>query len=205
MPDPSTITITRARPRDGSVLSRALGAAFHRDPVFGWLIPDPDDRRERLPEVFAAFVDLYLPYNETYLTGDGSAAALWAPAGSQPFEEQDLVRLGERLAAILGDDASKALELDAILEENHPDEPAYFLHFMGVVPEHQGRGLGSRLLETVLDRCDASRTPSYLDATSPDNRRLYQRHGFETITQVDVPDGGPSLWTMWREPQGEPT
>lgn len=200
MTDPATITITRANEADVPKLSRALALAFQADPVFKWVIPDPARRRERLPDVFAAFAALYLPYEETYLAGDALGVALWAPAGSEPFSVEQLETFGERLGTVLGDDAERALELDAILDEHHPDQAAFYLQFMGVTPEQQGRGLGSRLLTTVLDLCDSTNTPAFLDATSPDNRRLYQRHGFQTMAQIDLP-GGPSLWAMWRDPQ----
>lgn len=200
MLDQDAITITKARRDDARIASSVLARAFQDDPVFEWLLPDPDRRRDLLPSVFTAFSELYLPYDEVYIAGSGLGVALWAPPASQPFSEEELDHLGEQLAVSLGDDAAKAAELDATLEEHHPEEPAFFLQFMGVIPEQQGRGLGSRLLETVLERCDAEGTPALLDATSPDNRRLYERHGFETIAPVDVARG-PTLWTMWREPE----
>lgn len=200
MPEPSTLAITRAGRTDVPTLSRTLAFAFQEDPVFRWIVPDPARRRERLPSVFAAFAELYLPYGETYLTGGGVGAALWAPPAGATFSTEQLETLGERLSTVLGDDAGRALELGAILDEHHPEQPAFYLQFMGVRPNQQGRGLGSQLLRTVLDMCDADRTPAYLEATSPPNRRLYERHNFGTIAQVDLPDG-PSLWAMWRDPQ----
>jgi hypothetical protein len=38
--------------------------------------------------------------------------------------------------------------------------------------------------------------PAYLEATSPDSRRLYHRHGYTDLGRIDLPDG-PSLWRMW--------
>lgn len=199
MQDQDTITITKVKRDDARTSSIVLARAFQDDPVFEWLLPDPDRRRELLPGVFMAFSELYLPSDESYIAGSGLGVALWVPPSSQPFSEEELDQLGEQLAVTLGDDAAKAVELDAALEEHHPEEPAFYLPFIGVVPEQQGRGLGSRLLETVLEQCDDSGTPAFLDATSPENRRLYERHGFETMAPVDVV-GGPTLWTMWREP-----
>ncbi len=71
---------------------------------------------------------------------------------------------------------------------------------LGVDPARRGGGLGSALLAAGTHRCDVERRPAYLEATSPRNRRLYERHGFEVVGEVVLPDG-PSMWPMWRRPQ----
>lgn len=194
-----TVEIARAAPADVPTLGEALARAFQDDPVFRWVVPDAEDRRARLPSVFAAFAEVYLIHDEAYVAGDGVGAALWAPPGVEPIPGEEAEAFGERLGEILGEDAERGQEIQALLEEHHPEEPCWYLQFMGVVPEHQGRGIGGRLLKAVLRGCDESGTPAYLEATSRDNRRLYERHGFETVGEIAVPQG-PSLWPMWREP-----
>ena len=82
----------------------------------------------------------------------------------------------------------------------HPHEPHHYLGILGVSPELQGRGIGSALMQPVLERCDRDGMPAYLEATTPRNRALYERHGFRVVLQVRWPDGGPPLWPMWRDP-----
>lgn len=199
MDDIETVEIGRATSADVPVLAEALAGAFWDDPVFRWVVPDAGGRRARLPSLFATFAEVYLLHDETYVARDGLGAALWAPAGVEPIPGAEAEAFGERLGEILGEDAERGQEVQALLEEGHPEEPCFYLQFMGVVPEHQGRGIGGRLLASVLRGCDETGTPAYLEATSPDSRRLYERHGFETVGEITVPQG-PSLWPMWREP-----
>jgi hypothetical protein len=56
------------------------------------------------------------------------------------------------------------------------------------------------MLDHMLQRCDREGVRAYLDATSPRNKRLYERHGFRATGEF-APDGGPRLWPMWREPK----
>lgn len=195
----TTIEIARATTPDVPTINGTLGSAFQDDPVFRWIVPEARARRARLPAVFGAFTDVFVPLGESYVAGDGAGAALWAPAGVEPFTEEQGEVFGERMVEVLGADAERGFELNDLLEEHHPEEPCLYLQFVGVVPERQGRGIGSRLLATVLEEADASGTPAYLEATSPDNRRLYERHGFETVGELTLPDG-PPLWPMWRDP-----
>jgi ribosomal protein S18 acetylase RimI-like enzyme len=88
----------------------------------------------------------------------------------------------------------------ALLEqtaEHHPETPCWYLPFIGIDPQHQGRGLGSRLLAEGLARCDRDRLPAYLEASSARNRALYERHGFVGTGELRAGDS-PPLWPMLR-------
>ena len=184
-------------------VANVLAAAFQDDPLFAWGIPDPERRREALPTVFAAFAELYLPYEETYLTEDALAAAMWGPPHVDAFHGEAGEAFGQRMAGNLDPaDTARLLAVGQLFSEHHPTQPWMYLQLIGVAPDHQGRGLGSGLLAPVLARCDATGTPAYLEASSVRNRRLYERHGFETVGELTLPDDGPPIWPMWREPAG---
>ena len=195
----TTIDVLRATPAAQARVGETLARAFRDDPVLTWITPDPDLRRERLPSLFAAETEAYLRLEETYLVDDGAGAALWAPPGTRAVSDDDADLYGERIATIFQEGFDRVVHVMERMEEHHPDRPCYYLQWMGVVPEHRGRGLGSRLLTSMLARCDAIDQPAYLEATSPANRRLYGRHGFETVAAIALP-AGPTLWPMWREP-----
>jgi GNAT superfamily N-acetyltransferase len=83
----------------------------------------------------------------------------------------------------------------------HPEEPHWYLQGLGTDPPRQGEGLASAALEPVLARCDADGVPAYLESTRERNVAFYERHGWTVTGTIDVPEGGPRLWAMWREPQ----
>jgi GNAT superfamily N-acetyltransferase len=73
---------------------------------------------------------------------------------------------------------------------------------LGVAPEHQGEGLGSRLLAPILEICDSDGIPAYLESSKHSNIAFYTRHGFRVSGELRMPGGGPLLYPMWREPIG---
>ncbi len=87
------------------------------------------------------------------------------------------------------------------VEKKHPHEPHYYLLALGVEPALQGRSLGTQLMAPVLERCDRERVPAYLESSKEKNVPLYERNGFKVTEELVVPNGGPKLWLMWREPR----
>ena len=75
-------------------------------------------------------------------------------------------------------------QMDAL----HPWEAYWHLPLIGVDPVHQGKGIGSALLSVVLNVCDSRKVSAYLEATSPRNVPLYERHGFEAVGSGLSPD-----------------
>ena len=69
---------------------------------------------------------------------------------------------------------------------------------LGTDPRHQGRGVGSALLEPILARCDADRVPAYLESSKRSNVPFYERHGFRVLGELAIA-GGPVIWRMQRE------
>jgi ribosomal protein S18 acetylase RimI-like enzyme len=198
-PSVDSLDIRKAQPRDLPQVSRTLAYAFYDDPVMTWVTPNDLSRRQALPSMFELVAEALARHDETYTTDNGAGVALWVPPGQPPVAEHDEEAFGRRLEEIAGDDMERLEAVMAVMEEQHPHEPHAYLWFLGVHPTWQGHGIGSALLADAFDRLDREATAAYLEATSPENVRLYQRHDFEIIGILSAHGGAP-LWQMWREP-----
>ena len=56
------------------------------------------------------------------------------------------------------------------------------------------------MLAHKLEQIDAAGGAAYLEASSPRNRALYERHGFELLEEFTA-EGGPTMYAMWRAPR----
>jgi ribosomal protein S18 acetylase RimI-like enzyme len=122
--------------------------------------------------------------------------ALWLAPDAAPDEEA--------LAAALTDSVpSHRLQpifwMFEQMDASHPREPHWHLPLIGVHPALQGQGIGSALLRHALATCDEQHLPAYLEATSPANVRLYERHGFQAIGRIQAADSPPVI-PMLRKP-----
>lgn len=191
--------VTRISEGDIPEVVETLAQGFFDDPIFRWWLPAEGRRKEILPEFFGLVVETYLPGGEIYRTGDGVAAAVWAPPGIESSEEET-AQFMSAVGEVTGEYAETAFEIFEALEAKHPTDSHSYLFLLAARPGFQGRGLGSALLREVLDGCDRTGVPAYLEATCADNRRLYERHGFVTTGEITVRDS-PPLYPMWREPR----
>jgi ribosomal protein S18 acetylase RimI-like enzyme len=189
--------------------SAVLARAFDDDPVFRYLYPTPRRRRWSCRSFLHAIARDGLPFGEVWAAVDNGAVvgtAGWLPEGSYPPSRRRAARqLAAAWQALLTPQTFRAgLRYLTETEKLHPKVPHWYLAVIGVEPARQGEGLGGKLLSAVLDRLDETGVPAYLETSTEGNVAWYRHHGFEVQHEVrPVPDG-PPVWTMWRDPAGDP-
>jgi len=78
---------------------------------------------------------------------------------------------------------------------------AKHLAILAIRPGRQGQRTGTTMLIVRHATLDTDGTPAFLEASGPDSRRLYLRHGYADYgPRIDLP-GGPALYPMWRQPR----
>jgi ribosomal protein S18 acetylase RimI-like enzyme len=197
-PGPGVVT---AGPGDIEVLSHLIAEAFLHLPPSRWLIADPAARKAIFPAYFRIYVEQAVSAGIVHTTPDRAAAALWLPAGATPAGPPP--GYGPRLAAITGCWHGRFTAFDAALERRHPADTAHhYLALLAVHPHRQHHGTGSMLLRAHHAHLDYDATAAYLEAATVRTRRLYHRHGYtDHGPPIRLPDGGPSMWPMWRPPR----
>jgi ribosomal protein S18 acetylase RimI-like enzyme len=193
---PASASVIRPASRaDHATIAEMFTRAFRDDPIGRWIDPDA----ARLRASYSLYVErFWAPSGEITVLDDGVAAACWTPPHAVHTGLLDQLRVLPALARVAGRGLPRVLSALAAFERNHPHEPHWYLPHIGVDPAAQGRGLGSELLEHMLERLDRDGSAAYLDATSERSLRLYERHGFVVTAEERMPKGGPPFWRMWR-------
>lgn len=194
-----------AGPADIDTVADDLSAAFRTDPQFCWFLRD-DSRREaaRLRFMKMILKEIALPTGEVTRPAAGGAAAIWIP--SQALGPNSLIQELRVFPTILGATGlgriGRLAAMRKVMDELHPmDRPHAYLWFLGVRPEAQGMGVGSRMLKAGLAKVDAAGLPAYLESSNEANVPLYRRYGFEVMREFRARPDAPPAWAMWREPQ----
>lgn len=200
---PLNLEVRKAAPADVPALTGVLARAFDDDPMANWFVAQDDRRAERLQHMHRIELEkISLPHGEVYTTSGLHGAALWAPPGKWKMGLlQQLALLPAMLKAVTLRRAPMVLSGVGAVEKRHPETQHWYLFVLGADTPHQGKGVGSALLQPVLQRCDRDGVPAYLESSKEKNLPLYERHGFRVTGEMTVPHGGPKIWLMWRDPQ----
>lgn len=199
------IQVESAQRSDARQIGTVLARAFYDDPVTSWMLPDGRTRTKALTRAFTGLArHHFLPRGGSEVArgdADVGAATLWDPPGQRKASRLEEFRMMPAMLWAMRTRVAASMAVQQLMEKHHPEEPHWYLMLIGSDPSIRGAGFGQALMRSRLDRCDAERVPAYLENSNPRNESYYLRFGFEVTGEITLPDGGPSMWQMWREPR----
>jgi RimJ/RimL family protein N-acetyltransferase len=199
---PKHTFVEQAEPDDKEIIVDTLTRAFWDDPMYGWLAQHDEYYGARFRRIFDIYWDNFaLPFEQIWTSEDRLGAALWSPPNCWKLGlVEELLFLPDWIAVTgLKNLYSRWRAIEKV-QAKHPHIPHWYLMAVGVAPEAQGQGYCSKLLKPVLDICDRTQTPAYLENSNAQNTRMYERFGFKVTEELDIAQG-VKLWLMWREPR----
>jgi len=186
-------------------IRRVLGEAFAPDPLFQWLFPDDSTRVDATAAWLGLFVERYVSRAPIHVIADDTvqAVAVWQAPGETALPRAvGPPSISGMLAALLGRERIAELG-DALraIGSLRPTRRHSYLHILAVSPEHQGHGMGRRVIMPGMAAADAEGVGVHLETTNPRNLAFYRSLGFEVSHEVRLEPGGPEMWAMWKAPR----
>lgn len=188
-------------PDDADAATEVLTEAFTGDPLMTFLFADPDRHVGQVGRLADVTANRGIAHGHGYQWVEGGevlGVAMWSPPGKRFYSPEDRLRLGDTIVA--ADPGRAELVWSGLTElgAHHPTEPHFQLQMFGVRPSARGRGIGAELLAGVLELVDRVGAAANLESSNPRNVTIYERHGFEVLAEVAMPDGGPIIRPMFR-------
>jgi ribosomal protein S18 acetylase RimI-like enzyme len=189
--------VREARRDEQRSVCDVLGRAFFDDPVAEYLFPDAKTRSERYARFAGIAIDAFADSALVVTEPEIRTGAIWQAPRPAPLGFVRQARVLAKLVGLTRTGLRRAARLGELMSRHHLKEPHWYLAVLGTDPMAQRTGLASAVLAPVLERCDRERTPAYLESSKAANIAFYNKHGFEVVDELCVPDG-PSLWPMVR-------
>ena len=199
MTEPPAVRVaTRA---DVPRIAATLAAAYPDYRWTSWALPE-DGRAQRLSrwaELWGALVPVL--DGTAWVSDDVTSAAAWV-APDAPPPAADLQAVVDRdLPRVFGARQPVVLASQRLGAPGRPEEPHWWLTAVGTRPASRHRGLGTAVLQPVLDRCDAEGVPAAATVYTSTVVRWLQRSGFAvTHSTRTAVDHELPIWTLVRQP-----
>lgn len=195
---PTIPDLYRLTSKDYHRACEVLGLAFKEDPLWRAILKDDLDK---LPMIFGVPLKHCLKYGVVLASSPNlEGIAAWLPSQYIKLGFFRLLMSGTLWSAMkLGSKIGKLIQevSDIITKDREANmEGIYFyLYIIGVEPDHQGTGIGTRLINSMLANLPPE-IPIYLETETERNVRLYERLGFKVLKKVMIPILQLSMWEM---------
>ena len=176
-----------------------LVRAFEQDPALRWFFPSEKIYRDSAPRFFYLHLKQKIRRETVYTENSLHGAALWDPPGGRINSPIEKWEYKIYLYLIHGPDHQRTMEGRRVIEGVRPEFPHWYLSILGVDPAFQGRGIGTALLQPVLDICKKENIPVFLETAKEKSLQFYLGLGFEETGAFQLPDG-PVLRTLLKIP-----
>lgn len=170
-------------------LGAFFSMAMQGDPLFTFLFPDEKARKKYTPLIMEVYLELGIkrgfvdllthPKGELIggiITMGPDRSYINAPGF---FMEMFRLRRLPLLAHLVIKRVKAIMELSDLVDAVHHRMPKrhYYVSMLGVLPEYRSKGLGARIMKSLLERSSHEGVPVYLESSNRRNLSFYERSG----------------------------
>lgn len=179
--------MVKAEAKDKERILEILTLAFEQNQSVGYICGKHGNRMQRVHYLMEYAYLLCSTFGKVLVTEDRNACALVMFPDQKRFTLASLwwdVLLIFKVVGIWN--IGKVLKREKQIKSHHPNEPFYYLWFIGVHPLHKGFGLGSELLQEVITDADEMKRPIYLETSTVKNLPWYKKFGFKIYDELNL-------------------
>ena len=182
---------------DKGIVVNILSKSFINDPHINWLLEESKNKN-KLKIIMGYVFEESLARGTVYLNDDNTAVALWNTEKKEKVSLQYIVRNLSFLFRAGLKTTKRCLEADKLIYAQYPKNSRYCqLYLVGVLPEYQGKGLASTLMNLMIEEMEKKSIPMHLETANPHNVKIYMKKGFNIIATLQL--GKEKLYCMSRE------
>lgn len=177
----------KATPSDKDFIVDILVDSFYDNASVNYIIKQDNRKFKRIKGLMEYSFDLCYSFGEVFYSEDKKACAL-VMFPDMKKSNLKLLRLDLRFIFSSLDlhHLKKATSRESKVKSRQEDGLKYYLWFIAVDPVEQGKGIGSKLLQEVIEEGKNSGRTIYLETSNIGNVRWYKKMGFEVYNQLDL-------------------
>lgn len=163
-----------------------LTNSFEDNQSVNYIVKQDSKKKERIRALMDYSFEICYMFGAVYLSDDKKGCALVLYPDQKKFSiKSTLLDVQLLLNAIGLTRAGKAMSRESAIKSNYPNEPIYYLWFLGVFNADQNNGVGSQLLKEIIQDSQKQQKPIYLETSTIKNIPWYQKFGFSIYQELD--------------------
>jgi predicted GNAT family acetyltransferase len=188
---------------DTDRVKHILLVSFRNDPHVNWLLEESKSP-QKLSVLINYVVDQTLRRGEIYLSDSNDAVALWDFERNEKMSPHYIYRNLAFLMQIGIKSVMRILKSENIVHKNFIRFPRFcHLYLIGVLPEAQGRGLASALMNPMITRMTEQSIPLFIETANPRNVEIYKKKGFKIFQTLTIGEHSSFLMSIGTQQSGQ--
>ena len=170
-----------------SLIVDILSKSFDDNNSVNYVVKQDDIRQKRIRGLMDYSFNVCDAFGEVWISDNQEACALVLLPDKKKTTLNAVLWDAKLAFSVIGiDRVGKVLSRESKIKAFHPKEPFSYLWFIGVKPELQNKGKGSKLLSEIIEHSERSNRPIYLETSVDRNLPWYKNYGFEIYNSLNL-------------------
>lgn len=176
----------RAQPEDKELIINILVNSFKDNRSINYIIKKDCDSVKRIKRLMEYSFDVCNLYGNIFLTADKKGCALLIlPDKKKLTIKSFLLDIKFVFTTLQLVNIKKTMRREAKIKQLHPKGLLYYLWFIGVDSHYQNNGIGSQLLQDIMDEARNQNRTIVLETSTEMNLNWYKKFGFIIYHELD--------------------
>ncbi len=174
-----------------------LARSFDDNKSVNYIVKQDKKRAVRMRKLMEYSFDICYLFGDVFLSEDKKGCALIVMPDKKKSTLKSIFLDIKLVASVIGlTNVIKAMSRESRINKLHPKEHFYYLWFIGVDPAEQSKGIGTALLNGIINEAKKENRPIYLETSTLKNIPWYEKFGFKIYNKLDF---GYELFCMKKE------
>lgn len=173
--------------KEKNLIIDILTQSFESNQSVNYIIPQDKKRINRIRALMDYSFEVCSLFGEVFISDDNKACALIVYPDKKKTTLKSISLDIKLIIQCVGfKNIKKTLSREALIQKIQPKETMTYLWFIGVNQAEQNKGIGSRLLQEIIEYSNQNNRPIYLETSTLKNLPWYSKFGFKVYSEQDL-------------------